>query len=44
MFLAVPLMVITGIVCAQFRGLQWITVILSADGALVRSTTKAEQE
>jgi predicted PurR-regulated permease PerM len=37
MFLAVPLMVMTGIVCAQFRGLRWIAVILSADGKLISS-------
>jgi predicted PurR-regulated permease PerM len=40
MFLAVPLMVMTGIVCAQFSGLRWIAVILSADGNLIRSKTK----
>jgi AI-2 transport protein TqsA len=37
LFLAVPLMVMTGIVCAQFRGLRWIAVILSADGKLISS-------
>ena len=35
MFLAVPLMVMAGIVCAQFRGLRWIAVILSVDGNLI---------
>jgi predicted PurR-regulated permease PerM len=40
MFLAVPLMVMTGIVCAQFRGLRWIAVILSADGNLMSSKSK----
>jgi predicted PurR-regulated permease PerM len=35
MFLAVPIMVMTGIVCAQFRGLRWVSVILSTDGNLV---------
>jgi predicted PurR-regulated permease PerM len=37
MFLAVPLMVMTGIVCAQFRGLRWVAVVLSADGNLISS-------
>lgn len=40
MFIAVPLMVMTGIVCAQFRCLRWIAVILSADGNLISSKTK----
>jgi predicted PurR-regulated permease PerM len=35
MFLAVPMMVMTGIVCAQFRGLRWVSVILSTDGKLM---------
>ncbi|MDJ0905432.1 MAG: AI-2E family transporter [Woeseiaceae bacterium] len=35
MFLAVPIMVMTGIICAQFKGLRWIAVILSTDGSLV---------
>jgi AI-2 transport protein TqsA len=35
MFLAVPIMVMTGIVCAQFRGLRWVSVILSNDGNLL---------
>jgi len=35
MFLAVPIMVMAGIVCAQFRGLRWVSVILSTDGSLV---------
>jgi predicted PurR-regulated permease PerM len=44
MFLAVPLMVMTGIVCAQFRGLRWIAVILSADGNLIRSKTRENKK
>lgn len=36
MFLSVPLMVMTGIVCAQIRGLRWVAVILSVDGELVQ--------
>jgi predicted PurR-regulated permease PerM len=44
MFLAVPLMVMTGIVCAQFRGLRWIAVILSADGNLISSRTKENKK
>ena len=36
MFLAVPMMVMTGIVCAQFDGLRWVSVILSTDGKLVK--------
>jgi predicted PurR-regulated permease PerM len=35
MFLAVPMMVMTAIVCAQFRGLRWVAVLLSTDGNLV---------
>ena len=34
MFLSVPMMVMTAIVCAQFRGLRWIAVLLSVDGSL----------
>ncbi len=44
MFLAVPLMVMTGIVCAQFRGLRWIAVILSADGNLISSKSKENKK
>jgi len=44
MFLAVPLMVMTGIVCAQFRGLRWIAVILSADGNFISSRTKENKK
>lgn len=36
MFLSVPLMVMTGIVCAQIEGLRWVAVILSVDGELVQ--------
>jgi len=35
MFLAVPMMVMTGIVCAQINGLRWVAVILSTDGNLM---------
>lgn len=35
MFLSVPLMVVTGIVCSHFEGLRWISVVLSADGRLM---------
>ena len=44
MFLAVPLMVMTGIVCAQFRGLRWIAVILSADGNLISSKPRENKK
>lgn len=40
MFLSVPLMVMTGLVCAQFRGLRWIAVILSVDGDLLKTENK----
>ena len=43
MFLAVPLMVMAGIVCAQFRGLRWIAVILSVDGNLTSRKNKGEE-
>lgn len=36
MFLSVPMMVVTGIVCSYFPGLRWISVVLSADGRLMR--------
>ncbi|MCZ6853980.1 MAG: AI-2E family transporter, partial [Gammaproteobacteria bacterium] len=42
MFLSVPLMVVTGIVCARFAGLRWISVMLSADGELMMGPTAAE--
>jgi AI-2 transport protein TqsA len=35
MFLSVPLMVVTAIVCAHFVGLRWISVMLSADGQIL---------
>ena len=44
MFLAVPIMVMTGIVCAQFHGLRWIAVILSVDGDLVKVDTKEKKK
>jgi predicted PurR-regulated permease PerM len=43
MFLAVPMMVMTGIVCAQFRGLRWVSVILSTDGKLVTDAHQARK-
>lgn len=42
MFLAVPIMVMTGIVCAQFKGLRWIAVILSVDGEMISPATQEE--
>ena len=36
MFLSVPMMVVTGIVCSYFPGLRWVSVVLSADGRLMR--------
>ena len=42
MFLAVPIMVMTGIVCAQFRGLRWIAVILSTDGKLMKGASRED--
>jgi len=35
MFLSVPIMMMTAIICARFEGLRGIAVILSADGALL---------
>ena len=35
MFLSVPLMVVTAIVCSHFRELRWVAVMLSADGRLM---------
>ncbi|MGI9342633.1 MAG: AI-2E family transporter [Gammaproteobacteria bacterium] len=35
MFLSVPMMVVTGIVCANIKGLSWFSVVLSGDGRLV---------
>jgi predicted PurR-regulated permease PerM len=35
MFLSVPMMVVTGIVCSHFEGLRWVSVVLSADGRLM---------
>ena len=40
MFLAVPMMVMTGIACSQFKGLRWIAVTLSVDGNLVTTHKK----
>jgi predicted PurR-regulated permease PerM len=37
MFLSVPLMVVTAIVCSHFRQLRWVAVMLSADGRLMTS-------
>ena len=36
MFLSVPIMVVTAIICSRFEGLRGIAVILSADGDLVK--------
>ena len=41
MFLSVPLMVVTAIVCSHFRELRWVAVMLSADGRLM---TAAQEE
>ena len=41
MFLAVPVMVMTAIVCAQIKGLRWIAVILSTDGSLISDNEPA---
>jgi predicted PurR-regulated permease PerM len=38
MFLSVPIMVMTAIVCARFEGLRGIAVVLSAEGALLTSS------
>lgn len=35
MLLSVPLMVVIGIICANFAGLRWISVVLSGDGRLL---------
>ena len=40
MFLSVPIMVVTAIICARFEGLRGIAVILSADGSLIASSTQ----
>ena len=42
MFLAVPMMVMTAIVCSQFNGLRWIAVLLSSDGKLVADARPAQ--
>lgn len=34
MFLSVPLMVVTAIICAHFKGLRWVAVVLSGTGSL----------
>jgi len=44
MFLAVPLMVMTGIICAQFRSLRWVAVILAADGNLISSKSRKNKK
>jgi predicted PurR-regulated permease PerM len=43
MFLSVPLMVVTGIVCSHFAGLRWIAVLLSADGHLMGDESGAQE-
>jgi predicted PurR-regulated permease PerM len=40
MFLSVPIMVVTAIICSRFENLQWIAIVLSADGDLQTSNTK----
>lgn len=40
MFLSVPIMVITAIICARFESLRGFAVILSADGALQTTNAK----
>ena len=44
MFLAVPMMVMTAIICAQFKGLRWIAVVLSVDGNLVSDAQRSAEE
>lgn len=34
MFLAIPLMVVTAIICSHFEGLRWVAVVLSESGEL----------
>jgi AI-2 transport protein TqsA len=41
MFLSVPLMVVTAIICSHFRGLRWIAVLLSETGRL--NTTAVDE-
>jgi len=40
MFLSVPIMVVSAIICARFEGLRGIAVALSADGSLMTSSTE----
>ncbi|MBE9548108.1 MAG: AI-2E family transporter [Proteobacteria bacterium] len=40
MFLSVPIMVVTAIICTRFEGLRGIAVMLSADGSLITSSTR----
>jgi predicted PurR-regulated permease PerM len=44
MFLSVPMMVMTAIVCAQFKGLRWMAVLLSVDGSLVSHEKNANEQ
>ena len=44
MFLAVPLMVVTAIVCSYFANLRWIAVLLSADGRLMNDAAEQQPE
>ena len=44
MFLSVPLMVVTAIVCGHFVGLRWISVMLSADGRLMADSGRSEEQ
>lgn len=43
MFLSVPLMVVTGIICSNFAGLRWISVVLSGDGRLLTDEREAQR-
>ena len=42
MFLSVPLMVVTAIVCSHFAGLRWISVLLSSDGRLMTAASRKQ--
>lgn len=43
MFLSVPLMVVTTIICSRFESLRWVAVVLSADGT-VNATENSTQD
>ena len=44
MFLSVPIMVVTAIICSRIEGLRRIAVILSADGTLLTSNTDKDSQ